>query len=63
MRPFFTEIQKEQERASGQPIAVYFTDGYGDFPTTTPEAEVLWVVTNQGLGSGSFPFGTVIRLK
>lgn len=62
-RPFFTEIQKEQERASGEPIAVYFTDGYGEFPTTTPEAEVLWVVTNQGLGSGSFPFGTVIRLK
>ena len=43
-------------------LVVYFTDGFGDFPTVEPSIETLWVVTFGGLESEVFPFGEVARL-
>ena len=43
-------------------LAVYLTDGYGNFPDTSPDNPFLWVVTPGGLASQRFPFGEVVRL-
>jgi len=61
-RPFFEAIRTNQRLVGGTPIAVYLTDGFGEFPVRVPEVEVLWVVSARGLASELFPFGTVIRL-
>jgi predicted metal-dependent peptidase len=43
-------------------IAIYFTDGLGEFPEDPPNIPVLWVVLPGGLDSKNFPFGKVVRL-
>ena len=60
-RPFF-EWMHQQERQGIQPLAIYLTDGYGDFPEAPPESPVMWVVNMGGLESTAFPFGQVVRL-
>ncbi len=58
-RPFFERIaQDDVENA----VAVYLTDGYGDFPAEAPDVPVLWIVTPGGLEDAQFPFGTVVRM-
>jgi predicted metal-dependent peptidase len=44
------------------PLCIYFTDGYGSFPSNVPDVPVLWVVIPGGLGSQDFPFGDVARI-
>lgn len=59
--PFFERV--DQEALHGrQPICVYFTDGFGEFPSFEVDAPVLWIVVNGGLESTGFPFGSVARL-
>ncbi len=57
--PFFTHLET---LALENSVAVYLTDGFGDFPPIQPSLPVLWVVTPGGLESGLFPFGEVARL-
>jgi predicted metal-dependent peptidase len=45
-----------------QPVCIYLTDGYGEFPTTEPSLPTLWVVTPGGLDLAKFPFGETVRL-
>jgi|GEM_PF-223490 len=59
---FYAEVVDIKEQNSID-VIVYFTDGYGDFPTQKPVAETLWVVTSGGLASELFPFGEVARLS
>ena len=58
-KPFFAALSEcDLENA----IAVYLTDGYGDFPEATPDLPVLWIVTPGGLESERFPFGEIVRM-
>lgn len=57
--PFFEAI--EQDDSEGSRVAVYLTDGYGNFPST-PEIETLWVTIPNSLPVENFPFGEVIAL-
>jgi len=59
--PFFDWVEKE-EAAVHLPICIYFTDGFGTFPTNAPNSPLLWVVLPGGLDSTRFPFGDVIRM-
>ena len=59
----FYEKVVNNKHQSELDLVVYFTDGFGDFPTQEPGAETMWVVTFGGLDSDSFPFGTVARLS
>lgn len=58
--PFFARAAAE--RAPGQRVLVYLTDGFGSFPTDHPDDPTLWVVSPGGLPSERFPFGEVARL-
>ena len=58
-RPFFDALRDQDcENA----VAVYLTDGYGEFPETVPDLPVLWIVTPGGLESERFPFGEAVRM-
>jgi predicted metal-dependent peptidase len=58
-QPFFKHLEAQNLENS---VAVYLTDGLGDFPPVQPSIPVLWVVTPGGLESALFPFGEVARL-
>ena len=63
--PFFEWLDQHQSNstlAGGERLAIYLTDGYGDFPKQ-PDYPVLWVVTADGLDADEFPFGQVARLN
>ena len=58
-RPFFKALgDRDVENA----VAVYLTDGYGEFPDAAPDLPVLWIVTPGGLESERFAFGEVVRM-
>ena len=59
--PFFEWIKKNAGPV-GVHVAIYFTDGFGDFPNDPPNIPVLWVVLPGGLDSKKFPFGRVVRM-
>ena len=59
-RPFFAHLEKQ--RIGSDAVAIYLTDGYGQFPHKKPRLPVLWVVIPGGLESAAFEFGTVIRM-
>jgi len=42
-------------------IMIYCTDGWGTFPTSPPEFEVIWIVPKGCLPADKFPFGTVVE--
>ena len=61
--PFFGWLAANPpDQGCAERLAVYLTDGYGDFPEAVPDEEVLWVVVPGGLTSREFPFGEVARL-
>jgi predicted metal-dependent peptidase len=60
-RPFFTRLTQDYSPGMTT-VAIYLTDGYGDFPFQPPPFPVLWVVTPGGLDSAYFPFGETVRL-
>lgn len=57
--PFFDWVRQQD---GTPPLSIYFTDGYGSFPTVAPDAPVMWVVLSGGLETPNFPFGNVVRL-
>ncbi len=57
-RPFLERLGARQRPA----VAVYLTDGYGEFPQHAPPCPLLWVVTPGGLPEANFPFGQAVRL-
>lgn len=59
--PFFDWLRR-QEQQGNEPLAIYLTDGYGEFPSAPPSVPVLWVVSKGGLESSGFPFGQVVRM-
>jgi predicted metal-dependent peptidase len=59
--PFFDWVQL-QELNGARPLCIYFTDGWGHFPSVPPTSPVLWVVTPGGLPTPSFPFGQVAKM-
>ena len=65
-RPFFAAVAAhgpaEGVSSNASQTVIYITDGYGTFPQTAPDLEVLWVVTSGGKLSKDFPFGTVLRM-
>ena len=60
-KPFF-EATRTHVFGWGRSVAIYLTDGWGDFPDRTPKLPTLWVVTPGGLDLDKFPFGEAIRL-
>ena len=62
-RPFFRELEMQESQTDAQIVAIYFTDGYGLFPSKHPDFEVLWLVTDDGADDKAFPFGTVVRFE
>ena len=62
--PFFNTLSKSHEDFSEvNRAAIYFTDGYGDFPSIEPDNPTMWLVPSDGLKSQQFPFGEVIRIS
>lgn len=60
-RPFFQAVMNEHDE--GHPgVCVYFTDGYGTFPTEAPFLPVLWVLSPGSLDMHAVPFGEGVRL-
>jgi predicted metal-dependent peptidase len=59
-RPFFKHLETQPFEHA---VAVYLTDGYGDFPHQPPSCPTLWVVSPGGLHNEHFPFGEVARLE
>jgi predicted metal-dependent peptidase len=60
-RPFFAYAQQHYDDWTAK-VAVYLTDGYGNFPTPAPHLPTLWVVTPRGKALNTFPFGEAVRV-
>jgi predicted metal-dependent peptidase len=61
-RPFFALVDESDAFTDATTVAVYLTDGFGEFPSAAPPYPVLWVVTPGGLDDERFPFGDVVRM-
>jgi predicted metal-dependent peptidase len=57
---FFDAIRKANDRQNAG-LAIYLTDGYGDFPASHPEIPTLWVVTAGELHLDQFLFTATVR--
>ena len=61
LRPPFDWMKKQTEDQGAGPDAfIYFTDGFGPFPTEPGDTPVLWIVPEKGLKE--FPFGQQVRV-
>ena len=61
--PFFEAIEKKDVGFTDiNRVAVYLTDGYGDFPEDC-SIPTLWLATHDALETSAFPFGQVIRIS
>ncbi len=61
--PFFNAIEKNEVGfTSVNRVAVYLTDGYGDFPKEC-SIPTLWLATHDALETSAFPFGQVIKIS
>lgn len=56
--PAFDYISEHVEDCAA---TIYFTDGFGSFPSVTPSHPVLWIT--YGLGAEEFPFGDVVPVN
>ena len=64
--PFFDYLKKHGEENNllgNNKLSIYFTDGYGDFPSQEPNNPTMWLVCKDGLETQSFPFGEVVRIS
>jgi predicted metal-dependent peptidase len=59
---FFEQLRRDSEHLPEASVALYLTDGYGEFPDESPALSGLWVVAPGGLDSEEFPFGAVVCL-
>ena len=60
-RPFFAHVVTHPFTFS-KTVAIYLTDGYGNFPDPVPKVPTLWVVTPGGVDLDKLPFGERVRL-
>ena len=61
--PFFQAIEKTEIGFNEiNRVAVYLTDGYGNFPKNC-SIPTMWLATHDGLERSGFPFGEVIRIS
>ena len=60
-RPFFKELDENSDPWKPT-VAVYLTDGWGDFPETPSSIPTLWAIIPGGRDAEQFPFGETIRL-
>ena len=63
-RPFFKYLSKDNNylTTNNNKVAIYFTDGFGDFPEESI-CPTMWLVPSDCLESKEFPFGEVIRIS
>ena len=63
--PVFDLIQEEDDNSqdSSYNIVIYFTDGYGEFPSNPPDIDVIWIRRENDLSPDDFPFGKVITIN
>ena len=62
--PFFNYLENNNNNLLGtHKVSIYFTDGYGDFPTKKPKDPTMWLVSKDGLETNLFPFGEVVRIS
>jgi predicted metal-dependent peptidase len=59
-KPFFKHLD-DTVRLHENAVAIYLTDGYGDFPDRSP-IDTIWLIIPGGLESDKIPFGHVVRL-
>src|SRR3990167_6024576 len=59
-KPVFEKLLELQDKTQ---VLVYFTDGYGDFPTQKYSWHTIWAVVKKGLKDEKFPFVKVARLE
>lgn len=57
---FFNYIKKCHNRENL--VCIYFTDGFGVYPSEIPDCDVVWVISDGGIASTEIPFGNVVRL-
>ncbi len=57
-RPVFERLKDDRPR-----MLVFFTDGYGTFPSQEPDYPVLWVLTPNSIDMDKVPFGRVTKLQ
>jgi predicted metal-dependent peptidase len=57
-RPVFERLGNDRPR-----MLVFFTDGYGTFPSREPDYPVLWVLTPNSIDMDKVPFGRVTKLQ
>jgi predicted metal-dependent peptidase len=57
-RPVFERLKDDRPR-----MLVFFTDGYGAFPSQEPDYPVLWVLTPNSIDMDKVPFGRVTKLQ
>lgn len=57
-RPVFERLKDDRPR-----MLVFFTDGYGFFPSQEPDYPVLWVLTPNSIEIEQVPFGRVTKLQ
>ncbi|GHO88475.1 vWA domain-containing protein [Dictyobacter formicarum] len=60
-RPFF-QLVAADDPSPHAAVCIYFTDGYGTFPTESPAPPVLWVISAGGIDINKVPFGEAVRL-
>lgn len=56
-RPVFDLAAKRRSK-----LIIFFTDGYGDFPTRPPKIPTIWIVSKSGAPESHFPFGKVLKM-
>ena len=62
--PFFNYLENNNNNLLGaHKVSIYFTDGYGDFPSKKPKDPTMWLVSKDGLETNLFPFGEVVRIS
>jgi predicted metal-dependent peptidase len=60
-RPFVAALEAQGDHGTPS-VAIYLTDGYGQFPKRAPAIPMLWVITAGGLPLERVPFGEAVRL-
>jgi predicted metal-dependent peptidase len=60
-RPFFRAVASHPF-LHDRTVAVYLTDGWGQFPSEPPRVPTLWAVLPGGRDVEGFPFGEAVRI-
>jgi predicted metal-dependent peptidase len=56
---FVPVVEEIEKLGLDIPCLVYLTDGYGTFPDSPPDYEVLWIMTTDQKA----PFGEIVRME